>query len=44
VRLARAAFNGKASAILLWDIAYMLGASALLLAWARRSVERRLTN
>jgi len=44
VRLARAAFHGEASAILLWDIAYMLGASALLLAWARRSVERRLTN
>ena len=44
VRLARAAFHGEASPILLWDIAYMLCSSALLLAWARRSVERRLTN
>ncbi len=44
VRLARAAFNGEAAPVLLWDVFYMLGASALLLAWARRSVERRLTN
>jgi len=42
--LARAAFRGEASPILLWDIGYMLGISALLLAWARRSVLRRLTN
>lgn len=44
VRLARAAFNGEAAPVLLWDVVYMLGASALLLAWARRSVDRRLTN
>jgi lipooligosaccharide transport system permease protein len=44
VRLARAAFQGEASAILLWDVAYMLGVSALLFAWARRGVRQRLTN
>jgi lipooligosaccharide transport system permease protein len=44
VRLARAAFRGEASLILLWDLAYLLTVSALLLAWARRSVRQRLTN
>jgi lipooligosaccharide transport system permease protein len=44
VRLARAAFGGEASPILLWDLAYLLTVSALLLAWARRSVRQRLTN
>ncbi len=44
VRLARAAFHGSASPIVLWDLAYLLGVSFLLLAWARRSIRRRLTN
>ncbi len=44
VRLARAAFQGEVSPILLWDLAYLLTVSALLLAWARRSVRQRLTN
>ena len=33
VRLARAAFNGKFSWLVFWDLGYTLGASALLLAW-----------
>jgi ABC-type polysaccharide/polyol phosphate export permease len=44
VRLARAAFHGEATPILLWDTFYMIGVSALLLAWARLGVRRRLTN
>ena len=44
VRLARAAFNGQFSSLILWDIAYTLGLSFLLLIWARRSVRQRLTN
>jgi lipooligosaccharide transport system permease protein len=44
VRLARSAFNGHFSALILWDLGYTLGASVLLLAWARRSVRQRLTN
>lgn len=44
VRLARAAFRGEVSPILLWDLAYLLGASMLLLVWARRAVRQRLTN
>ena len=44
VRLARMAFRGELSPVVLWDLAYMLGVSALLLAWARRGVRRRLTN
>ncbi|NIO10301.1 MAG: ABC transporter permease [Deltaproteobacteria bacterium] len=44
VRLARAAFQGEWSMILLWDLAYLIIVSALLLAWARRSVRQRLTN
>jgi len=44
VRLARAAFRGEASPILLWDLGYMLAVSALLLAWARHGVRNRLTN
>jgi lipooligosaccharide transport system permease protein len=44
VRMARAAFRGEASLILVWDLAYVLIVSALLLAWARRGVQRRLTN
>jgi len=44
VRLARAAFHGGPSPLLVWDLAYMLGASALLLGWARRGIRRRLTS
>jgi len=44
VRLARASFNGKFSVIVLWDLAYTLGMSLLLLLWARRGVRNRLTN
>jgi lipooligosaccharide transport system permease protein len=44
VRLARASFNGGFSAIALWDLAYTLGISFLLLLWARRGVRDRLTN
>ena len=44
VRLARAAFRGEASLILLWDVFYILVVSILLLAWARSGVRRRLTN
>jgi lipooligosaccharide transport system permease protein len=44
VRLARAAFHGQFSWVALWDVGYTLGMSALLLAAARRSVRRRLTN
>ncbi len=44
VRLARAAFRGEASLIVLWDLAYLLGMSLLLVVLARRGVQRRLTN
>lgn len=44
VRLARAIFRGEASPTVLWDLAYLLGVSTLLLAWARRGVWQRLTN
>jgi lipooligosaccharide transport system permease protein len=44
VRLARAAFKGEFSLIVLWDLAYTLGMSLLLLLWGRRNVRRRLTN
>ncbi|HEX9444247.1 MAG TPA: ABC transporter permease, partial [Candidatus Binatia bacterium] len=42
--ITRAAFRGELSPLLFWDLAYMLGASALLLAWARTGMRRRLTN
>jgi len=42
VRLARSAFAGQASLIAVWDVAYILIVSAVLLAWARRAVRRRL--
>jgi hypothetical protein len=35
---------GTAAPILLWDLAYTLGVSVVLLAWARRGVRRRLTS
>ncbi|MBM4263270.1 MAG: ABC transporter permease [Deltaproteobacteria bacterium] len=44
VRLARAAFSGQWSLVVLWDLVYTLGLSALLLWWGRYSVRRRLTN
>jgi lipooligosaccharide transport system permease protein len=44
VRLARAAFNGEFSVIVLWDLFYTLGTSSVLLLWARRIVRNRLTN
>ena len=44
VRLARAAFTGEFSAVVLGDLAYMIGMSLLLLLWARRIVRNRLTN
>jgi lipooligosaccharide transport system permease protein len=44
VRLARASFHGDFSLIALWDLAYTLGLSLLLLLWARRNVRARLTN
>jgi len=43
VRLARAAFTARAQPhLVLWDVGYMLGVSALLLAAARRALARRL--
>lgn len=44
VRLARAAFKGEFSAIVLWDLAYTLAMSLALLVWARRGVRNRLTH
>ena len=44
VRLARTAFAGDWSWIALWDVAYVLGLSALLLAWSRAAMRRRLTS
>jgi lipooligosaccharide transport system permease protein len=45
VRLARYAFGqGGTPLIAAWDVAYILIVSAVLLAWARRSVRARLTS
>jgi lipooligosaccharide transport system permease protein len=44
VRLARTAFQGEFSPVVLWDLAYIFVVSALLLAWARRDMDRRLTS
>ncbi len=44
VRLARAAFRGEASPVLLWDVFYVVALSALLLVLAARSARRRLTS
>ena len=44
VRLARAAFRGEASLVVLWDLAYLLGMSLLLVILARRGIQRRLTD
>lgn len=42
VRLARSAFAGEVPLVALWDLAYILGLSAVLLGSARRAVRRRL--
>jgi lipooligosaccharide transport system permease protein len=44
VRLARTAFHGEFSLVVLWDVGYILALSALLLTDARRSIRRRLTS
>jgi lipooligosaccharide transport system permease protein len=44
VRLARAAFHGGFGWVHVWDLAYVAGVSAALLAWARRSMRDRLTS
>ena len=44
VRIARSIFRAEWSPILLWDLAYCLIASTLLLAAARGAVHRRLTS
>ena len=36
--------RGEASLVLLWDLAYLLGMSLLLVVLARRGVQRRLTD
>lgn len=43
VRIARSAFQGTLDATALWDVTYMLAASAALLLWSRRKVQARLT-
>ncbi len=43
VRLVRSAFAGEFAPVLLWDLAYVLGLSALLLVVAARVTRRRLT-
>ena len=43
VRLARATFRGELSPILVWDVLYVVGLSALLLGAAARTARRRLT-
>lgn len=44
VRLARFAFRGQVSPLILWDLLYIAGGSSLLFAWAQRGVRRRLTS
>jgi lipooligosaccharide transport system permease protein len=44
VRLARSAFRGEPSWLVLWDLAYIAGVSCVLLVWARRIVRARLTS
>ena len=44
VRLARSAFQGSWSWLQVWDLLYLLGASAALLAVARRAIRERLTS
>jgi lipooligosaccharide transport system permease protein len=42
VRLARSAFQGEFTRLALWDVAYVLGVSVALLAWARRAIRAQL--
>ncbi len=42
VRLARASFEGTLSAVAIWDVAYILGVSGVLLLVAGRAIRRRL--
>jgi lipooligosaccharide transport system permease protein len=44
VRLARAAFSGNWSWVALWDVTYVVVLSAVLLAWSRGAMRRRLTS
>ena len=44
VRLVRAIFEWRLGWSALWDLGYILGLSALLLLWGRRSLRRRLTS
>jgi len=44
VRLARSAFRGDLGWVALWDLFYILALAAILLPWAFRSAERRLTS
>ena len=44
VRLARLAFRGEVSVVIVWDVAYILAVSGALLVWAARVVRRRLTS
>ena len=44
VRLARTIFEWRLDWSALWDLGYILGLSALLLLWGRRSLRRRLTS
>lgn len=44
VRLARAAFGAPVRPVLVWDVAYVLLLSTVLLAFAARGVRRRLTS
>lgn len=44
VRLARAVFRAEMSPLVLWDLAYIFIVSAVLLTWARRDIDRRLTS
>ena len=43
-KLVQAPHLGEASLILLWDLAYILAVTMLLLVWARRGIRQRLTN
>ena len=44
VRLARDAFHGTLGWVALWDLAYILGVSAVLLRWSAGAVRERLTS
>jgi lipooligosaccharide transport system permease protein len=42
VRLARSIFRGELGWVALWDVAYIVVVSSVLLLWARKSVRQRL--